>query len=519
MSPAPRFVTSDNFGAPGVYIQEVQPTPPVRGILNRVVGIAGQCVRGPVNKAVEVTGYGRFVEVFGERDYGAGGAIVGEIWKALLNKPFGKLVIVRAAAAAAVKADFTLETAAGGAGAAVAKLVASSPGVWGNSVLWKVSAADDGVGTHWNLELKLGSRYQKIVNIDTSSVLSDNTALKVGTDDGRLIDIVIQGSGGRPVNSAAGVDGADSSGFTALGQVVTAFSSTAGADGSIADSDFTATAGAMEIIGAYKGVGICMVAGRSTAAVKTKIVTLAAATSDRVWLACPDSSSVTLSTAQTERATLSSGRVAYEFNYPTTLDPTTAALITVEPHSWMAAILSQTEPDVHPGVDDVKTMLAGIRGLTFENLQPGDYDSADASFINALERDDDGNFHWVSGRLTDGSQIDARRTKDFLIAGIVGRLKGSVYRPNTRLRRDNDRSAVLTYLTSLARQERFIAIDEDTGIPQVVVKNGSDVNNENDQARGIQRTVVMARLIPMNLVMSFKVSIGTDVVVDEQHLP
>lgn len=517
MSPQPRFVTSDNFGAPGVYIQERQPTAPVRGILNRMVGVAGACVKGPVGTPVEVTGYGRFVEVFGERDYGAGGALVGKVWEFLLNKPFGKLIVVRAAAAAAVAASFTLETAAGGGGTAVVRVDASSAGVWGNGVAWKVSAASDGVSTHWNLELKYLTRYVKIENLDTSSVLADNTALKIGTDAGRLVTLTIQGSGGRPVNSAASTDGADASGYTLLGQAVAAFTSVAGTDGTIADSDFTATGGPMALVGNYKGVGICAVAGRSTSAIKTKILSLASTANDRVWLACPDSAAVTLSTALTERATLSSGRVGYCFNHPLTLDPSTAALITVEPHSWMAAILSQTEPDVHPGVDDNKTMLKGIAGLTFEALEPGDYDSADAGFINALERDDDGNFHWVSGRLTNGDQIDGRRTKDFLISAIVGRIKGSVYRPNTRLRRDDDKSAIATYLTGLARAERFIALDEDTGDALFTVQNGSDVNNANDQAAGIQRTVVKARLIPMNLIMVFIAEIGTDVqIVTEQ---
>lgn len=511
----PRFVTGDNFGAPGIYIQEVTPVAPVRGTINRTVGITGACVRGPVGKAVEISSRGRFVEVFGGRDYGAGGAIVGEVHKALLNKPFGKLLIVRAAAAAAVAASFTVETAAGGAGTTVARIDASSVGAWGNSVAFKVETATDGVATHWNLRLKYLTRYVLIENIDTSSALADNTALKVGTDDGRLVTITILGSGGRPVNNAAGVDGADSSGYTLLGQTVAGFTSVVGADGTIADSDFTATGGPLELLNTAKGVGIALAAGRSNSTIKAKILALQATAADRIWLACPDSSSISLATAITERATLSGSRLAYCFNHPLTLDPSTASAITTEPHAWMASILSQTDPDVHPGVADVAPYMAAITGLTYEALQPGDYDSADAGFVNALERDDDGTAHWVSGRLTNGRQIDERRTRDFIIAGVVGRLKGSQYRPNTQNRRDNDRAAVMTYLVALARAERFIAIDEDTGIPECMVQNGADVNAKNDQRAGIQRTVVQARLIPMNLVMVFQADIGTDTTVNE----
>ena len=48
-----------------VYIRELPPAPIVRGIQRNVVGIAGVCVRGPVDTPVEITSVQRFKDVFG----------------------------------------------------------------------------------------------------------------------------------------------------------------------------------------------------------------------------------------------------------------------------------------------------------------------------------------------------------------------------------------------------------------------------------------------------------------------
>jgi len=109
--PQPRFITSDSqMVAPGVYVKENAPAVPVRGQRNRVIGLAGQCVRGPVNKKVTCSTYQRFVDVFGGRDRNVnGGPVMGHIWAALQGYRWGKLEIVRVAASDAVAASFTLE--------------------------------------------------------------------------------------------------------------------------------------------------------------------------------------------------------------------------------------------------------------------------------------------------------------------------------------------------------------------------------------------------------------------------
>lgn len=514
--PAPRFVTSDNFGAPGLYIQELRPSPIVSGKLNYGTGIAGVCVRGPKDRVIEVNSPARFLEVFGGRDYGAGGAIVGEIWKALLNKQFGKLFIVRAVAAAAVKASFTWETAAAGGGTAVLRIDASSEGIWGNDVKFKVSDASDGDANKWNLTIKYLGRVVKYENLNISST-NDNLAATVGTDDGRLVDLV-KVAAGRPVNTAATVDGADADAFVNLGETVAAFTSVEGDDGVIDDSDFTASGRAIAVLAAYKGVGgpgHVFVAGRSNAAIRSALLTKAAASNDREFLMCPDSNSVTKDTWITEAASLRDDRVALEFNHPTTLDPETGETITVEPHSWAASILAQTDADVHLGDIDNKQFLAGITGLTYA-LEDGDYDDLDAAGINALERHHSGGFVFVSGvssdLTTNNRQLDGRRTKDLLISGISGRLEGSNKKPNTAKRRAADKKAIEAWLIDLAKAERYVALDEN-GRPDFVVRNELDANTKAGWAQGIQKTFVQVRTIPQNLIAKLEFEGGPAVTV------
>jgi hypothetical protein len=514
--PAPRYVTSDAFGAPGIYIRELNPSRPIRATVAGKRGVVGQCVRGPVGLPIEITSYGRFAEVFGERDHGTGGAIVGEVWKSLINRPFSPMVVIRAAAAAAVVASFTLETAAGGGGTAVLRVDATSPGIWGNDVRVKVSAASDGNANHFNLEVRYLARRVLYQNLDISST-NDNLSLVVAADDGNLV-VLTKLAAGRPVNNAATVDGADSEGFINLGETVASFTSVAGTDGSIADSDFTGTGGPMEVVNGYKGIGVRYVAGRSNAAIKAKILTLCASLNEGLWLACPDASNTAKATAITEAGTLRHKRLGYEFNHPITLDPNTAQPITVEPHTWMASDLMQLDPDGHPGVEEAADFKVGIIGLTFEGLQPGDYDELDAAGINALERDEEGRIAWVSGVTTslvnNDRQIDGRRTKDYLISGIVSRLKGSKYKPNTAARRESDRATVLGWLTSLARSQRFVD-QADSGAARASVANGSDVNTRAGQAAGTQKMLVRAALIPMNIVLNLLMEVGTDVTFTE----
>lgn len=518
--PAPRYQSgvSDQFGAPGTYIRELAVSAPVRGLFRGVTGVAGECVRGPTNKYVECQSYQRFLDVFGGRDKGInGGSIIGKIWFALQAKRFGKLMVARAAAAAAVAASFDAETAAGGAGTAVLRIAATSVGTWGNDVMWKVEAASDGTATKFNLRIQLYGKNYLYENLNINTASDDNLSIVVGSDDANPV-VLTKLASGRPVTNANGVDGADANGFTKLGQVVAAFTSVAGTDGAIADTDFTAAGKAMEILHNARGIDHVFVAGRSNAAIKAKILALAPTANNKLWLMTPDAAATAQSAAITEAGTNRHKNIVYAFNHDYITDPVTGEIVADEPHAMLGAILSQTEPDVHPGVVETADLTTGIIRLQNE-LADADRDALDAAGITYLNRDLDqnGNQVWLfgNGRTTsltvNDSQIDGQRSKFYLVSGLAQRMRGDEKRPNTKELRAGRKAAFEGWLTELAAQGRFVATDETTNQPQIEVKNGKEVNTDADLAAGIQRDLVRVKLIPKNLYLQLQVQIGTDV--------
>jgi hypothetical protein len=518
--PNPRFQNglSDQFGAPGTYIKELAVSAPVRGIFLGNTGMVFESVRGPVGRVVICNSLQRFIDVYGGRDKGInGGAVIGKGWFALQSKQFGLIYGVRVAASDAVVASFTLETATGGGGTAVLRVDASSVGTWGNDVAVKVVNASNGVTTSFNLLAQNYGKNYLFENIDISST-NDNTAVVVGTDDAVVITLT-KLAAGRPVNSTASTDGADANGFIKLGQTaISGFTGVAGSDGTIADTDYTGAGKAMEIMHQTRGVGVMFVAGKSNTNIKTKILALSSTANTWVWLACPDTSAITVASAITEVATLRSSRISYCFNHPTVVDPVTGVRATDEPHTWMASILSQIEPDVHPGVVDTATLTTGIVTLAYEIGDP-DADSMDAAGVTFLNRDLDqaGNVVWLfrNGLTTDlttnNRQLDGQRMKFFLVGGLAQRMRGDEKKPNTPVTRAARKAAFEAWLTELANAGRFVNTD-DAKRPLFEVKNDAQVNAPSDVQAGIQRDLVRVQLIPKNLYLQLQVQIGVNVV-------
>lgn len=491
----------------GLYIQEQNPPAIVQGVSLSVVGINGECVRGPENKAVLITSAGRFNEVFGGRDFtsnGQGGTRIGQVHLSLANKPFGSVYVVRAVASNAVKASFTLETTAGGGGAAIARIDAYGFGVHGNNIGWKVAAATDANANHWNLTIRYLGNDTVYQNLDTT-VGNNNLATIIGTDDSRLIDLS-KLADGRPVNSAPGVDGADASGFTLLGQVVANFVSVAGSEGGITDADFTGTGKGLELLAATKGIAVVMTAERMSTTIKDKMELLAASAVDRVFLVGPDNSSVSVAAAVTDAALQRSDRIVYTYNHPYTRDPDTQSEVITRPESWLASIFSQTDVDIHPGEEDTKKFLAGITRLNNEALQRQDYITLKAGGVCALEHDD--GFSFVSGvtsTLTSGkTEITRRRMTDYLQLSLAVELKHSVKKKNTVLRRKANAALIQGFLKDLQKQQRIV---EDFQI------DTEKLNTPTGRANGLEKILMRVKLLGHILYLDLVTEIGTSVVI------
>lgn len=503
---APFFTSNDSEIArlEGLYIKERNPPAQITGTFLGVVGIVGQTVRGPVDKAVEITSEARFREVFGGRDRGSGGSLLNHVWLAMLNKKFGKVVVVRAADDAAVAAKSEWDATAGAGGTNIVRIVASSVGAWGGDVKFGIFAATDGVANHWDLKIKyLGTIYH-YKNLDTQAG-TDNLAAAIGTDDGRIVDVT-KLADGRPVNTL-GETGADADGYVTLG--VGGNNVAAGSDGTIADADYTGTGRCMDKIEYYPGVGVVFVAGRSNAAIKASMKTRAARSSDRLFLICPDSESVSLASAVTDVASYRDQRLVYCFNHAYTLDPETAGEVVTEPHAWMASILSQTDVMIDPGDEDTKKLNAGIIRLYNQGFTREDYISFKNAGIAAMEKDDDG-FVFVSSVLTDLTSakeyITRRREADFILLSLAKFMKNFVKKENTHARRMVQAGTIEAWLEGY---KKLGTIVED------YIVDPEKLNTTASRAANIEKLLVRVKLLGHMRHLVLEAEIGTTVTITE----
>lgn len=484
--PAP-FFTSNESEIPlleGLYIKERTPPAAISGANLSEVCVVGTTIRGPVGRAIEVSNEARFEEVFGGRDLTGGvGPIANNVWKTLMNKPFGLVKVVRVAAAAAAAATHTFQDATP---TNIFKLDANGPGVYGNSVSATVQVpSTDGVSGRFDLLVTDEKGKQvRYANLDLTGS-NDNSAAVMGTDDGNVV-VLTKLASGTPVAATASLSG--------------------GTDGTVADSDYTATGKGIPVAAAAKSCAVVWVAEYMSAAIKSSILTQSASVNDRIFLVGADNETVSEATAITDVATVRSDRIVYCFNHPYTLDPTTAGEIITRPESWLASILSQVDIDIHPGEEDTKQFTAGITRLYHEEYLRGDYKSLKAAGICALE-DNDG-FAFVSGvttSLTSGkTEITRRRMADFLQLSVANALKSSVKKKNTDKRRRQNAGMVIDYLQGLQDEERVVeSYEVDT----------EKLNTPAGRAAGIERLLMRVRLISHMLELVLETEIGTNVVI------
>lgn len=499
----------------GVYISPKDPPPFVQEVGFANLGIFATALKGPTDKAVAIRSPRELKNIYGLDRHDAGGtAINSELWKFLLNKKFGSLVIYRVAASDAVKGSYTPEDAAGGAGTAIVRIDASSVGLYGRDVYWKVEDATDANATHWNLRIKYKGEEFLYENLD-STAGNDNLAAKIGTGDARLIDLV-KLADGRPVNSTASTDGADADGYIYLGQVVADYVSVPASDGTIAASDYTVAAGPLSTLADYKGVGIVACGnedGTITAAVNAVMKTSAAASSDRLFLIHEGEltgSPVTVANVITDVASFRDGRVVYCHNSPYTIDTQTALEIITSPVSWMACILSQTDVDIHPGEEDTIPLLAGITRLDQPAISRGSYKALKAAGIASLERNEDGEHLFVSGvvtSLTPGTtEITYRRMRDFIQLSAAKFARPFVKKRGTEGNQDQFAGGIEAWLEGLKKRERVVkdyAVDIES------------VNDETTEAEGLEYIQLDVRLMNHWLHIVFLTDIGTGTVIEQ----
>ena len=502
---------SDYAKLPGLYIAERGPTGFIRGADLSTTGLAGRCVRGPDDPQT-ITDVGRFIEVFGSRDQGSGGAVVGQIWQALLNKSFGTVVAQRVRASDAVKASFTLETATGGGGTAVLRVDASSVGAWGNLVGVSTVAATDGVSTHFDLLVQYLGKTIRLPNLNINTSIDDNTASVVGADVARLVDLTKLASG-RPVNSTASTDGADANGFILLGSTVAAFVSVLGSEGTLAVSDYN---GGVNALAVFPGISVVLVpeiVAGSASTFHANLVTLAPLVSDRIFLTWAQAHGQSVSTEVTQigtQITTRTDRIVWAYNSAYTIDPTTSQEVQTAPHVWLASILSRVDVDIHAGSFQTVALLAGVTRVTATTLTRPDLIALEQAGISTLERNGDG-FQFrdtLTTSLQPGrTQLARRRMADFYLLSVARRLRVYVKGKNTPTIRAQMAGEVTAFSTQLQRAERVV---EDFSI------DSKSVNTAAQRAQGQEHLFVQVDLIGHMLALVIDAQIETGLVIEHQ---
>lgn len=497
----------------GLYVSERNPPGFIRGRDLSAVGMSGVTVRGPTT-VQQITSTARFLEIYGGRDFGSGGALVNEVWAALLNKPFGTLYVRRITASAADAASLNFEEGVDGAGTEVLKVAASSTGDWGNNVAAAVEDASDGDSDHFNLVVTYLGEEVTYENLNIKTASDDNLSEVVGDDVARWVTLT-KLADGRPANSSTitetnWVASKNADETMNLGTTLTAYTSVAGDDGTVASADELA---AIQDLAVYEGPSIVLQAGTAVDqnALNGEMVTQAAAVSDRIfltWAGTHDQAVATETANLVTDITTRSDRIVWCFNSPWTLDPETAVEIQRPPHEFMASILSQNDVDVHPGAATTSKQLTGIRRLGNEVLTRADLIALRDAGISTLEKLP-GMFLFRSARttsLTSGlEEITRRRSADFLQLSASDRLRYFVKRKNTLEVRAQMAGELTAFSQSLLDQGRIVEafqIDQES------------VNTDAQRAQGIEKILWRIRLIGHLLHLVLETEIGTGVVIE-----
>ncbi len=472
----------------GLYISEIDPPGFIQGRDTSVVGIAGKCVRGPTTAQV-ITSVGRFLEVYGGRDIVEDGTLTGEIWKALLSKPFGRVVVRRVTAAAAATAAVTLDDTS----VDCVTVTASSNGTWGNGISVAVENASSGIATQFNLRVTWRSTVTLYENLDTEGT-NNNLLEVVGDDIGNLV-VLTKVAGGRPDNGT--------------------FSLTSGTEGTVATSDYQT---AMTELAFYDGVSVCMVPETvvdtsGQAAFNLWLFgTLISTVSDRMiltWDGVPaNTAAQTITALGTAAAGGKSDRIVWCWNDAYYVDPINATQVESGPHVALASIFSQTDVDVHVGARETIEYTRGIAKLRNTNVTRGDGELLRAAGVTFLERNN-GAFQFRNGVTTDlttgKTEISRRRMTDFLQLSAAERLRYYVKAKNTLENRALIAAEIVAFSDQLEGEGRII---EDYEVIQ------DAVNTAANRAQGVEKIFWRVRLVGHMLHLVLETEIGTGVVIE-----
>lgn len=462
----------------GIVIDEVAPAPSIRGVGTGVVILVGQFQRG-LHDLVRVASIKDFHTKYGKSSYS------GNIQ--LKNKRFSVLKIVRVEATGSVLAERVFLATA----VQIVKFSAKSKGVYGNSIKVTIEAGSVS-GKKYTIQDTSAGATEFFPDEIYDNVLITEVASKLAGS--ALVNVTVIATSSEPDNIVA----------TAL---------TAGADGTVADTDYELAIAKCEA----EGAGNILFLDSYNEIRNGYLKVHSALTKDKMCIlshAEADSVSSVVADVATLRDT--EGRLVFAFNWlQTTVD---GQLVYTCPASWYASILSQTAPNLDPAFAGNTQFLAGVSDIKLK-LTRDEYKQLMEAGISAFEFDSDIGFKIKSGVVTqiaDSSKLTVlrRRMADYLTNSVARFLKVYQNAVNSKANRTAVKGAML----------RFIEQQENTGIlPKDVEVTGgkaklvdTDSENTNDTiAQGKFIILYKQRIYSSMRFIVLKAEIGESVVVTE----
>lgn len=464
----------------GIVVDETSPPPSVSGVGTGTAILVGQFERGPIATPTIIGSTGELQETFGKSDTFSGNI-------ALKNKKFAELVVVRAAAAAAVAATHTFQSA----GAAnIISFTALWKGVYGNSIQVTVAAGST-----------QGSKYT-IHDASADAVLADEvydnvliTAVGTTFAASRLVSATVIATSAEPAP-------------------ISATNLTTGSDGSIADTDYQTAITSQEV----EGIGDILFLDAYNQTRNGYLKTSAANTQDKIVILSGALSDV-YTTAITDVGSMrdNDGRLVYAYNPVQTIIGGVAAY--TDPASWVASILSQTSPAVDPAFAGNTQYLAGATGLQY-TLSRAAYIALKNAGICAFEFDADIGFKIKSGvctQIADTSKltIARRRMADYLTKSAGRFLKAYQNAINSLDNRNAVKAAILNFIQT---NENLGLLPKDKEVKSGKAKlvDTDSLNTDTTVGQGYFFVLWKQRIYSSMRFIVLQAQIGETVVVTEQ---
>jgi len=463
----------------GIIINESAPASNVQGVAANVALLIGTAERG-LSEIKSIGSIGELHEELGKSSsYG--------INKALKNKKFGRLKVLRVVASGAVQASKLFED---GTDDIITFKAKQGKGAFGNSIQVKIEAGSVSGSKYTIKDTTSGSVMTQEV-YDNVSIASASTAFAAS----KLIEVVVSATTAEP----------DTCAFTAL---------ESGADGTVSDADYQSALEMAEVEGAANIVFLDTYNSTRNGYMKTH----AANTQDRmVLVAGAEGDSVATAIAAVANLRDTEGRIIYAFNHvQSSVD---GSLEYSSPAHWMASIISQMPPQTDPASVQAAAFMAGATGLKM-SISRAQYIQLKEAGICAFENDSDIGIKPKSGVVTqiaDSSKVTIlrRRMADFLTASVAKFLKSYQNAVNSKQNRTLVGGAIQSFVKSL-QQDGILPTDADISEGKVTLVDTESQNTSSSIANGFFKILWRQRIYSSMRYIVLSAEIGESVVVTEQ---